>query len=84
MIKRTDAVENWIIWTPLANGNGIASSNNFSLFPNLSNAQDTTQIIDVLSNGFKQRDSGSLANANGGTYIFAAFASNPFRNSNAF
>jgi len=84
MIKRTDAIENWVIWTPLANGNGIASSNNFSLFPNLSNAQDTTQIIDVLSNGFKQRDSGTLANANGGTYIFAAFASNPFRNSNAF
>jgi len=79
MWKRSDAVENWGIWTPLANGNGIASSNNFMLFPNLSNAQDTTQIIDVLSNGFKQRDSGSLANANGGTYIYMAFAENPFQ-----
>jgi len=36
MIKRTDAIENWVIWTPLSSGNGIASSNNFSLFPNLS------------------------------------------------
>lgn len=81
MIKRTDAIENWVIWTPLAGGNGIASSNNFALFPNLSNAQDTTQIIDALSNGFKQRDSGTLANASGGTYIYMAFAENPFKNS---
>ncbi len=83
MWKRSNAVENWGIWTPLANGNGIASSNNFMLFPNLSNAQDTTQIFDTLANGFKNRDSGSLANANGGTYIYAAFAENPFKNANA-
>jgi len=78
--KRSDAAENWSIWTPQAQGNGISSSNNFYLLPNSSSAQDTTQYIDTLSNGFKIRDSGSFANANNGTYIYMAFAENPFKN----
>jgi len=81
--KRTNAVEQWTIWTPLADGNGIASSNNFYLLPNSSAAQDTTQIVDTLSNGFKHRDSGSLGNANGGNYIYMAFAESPFKYANA-
>ncbi len=34
---------------------------------------------DFTSNGFKIRNSSTLDNANGGTYIFAAFAENPFK-----
>jgi hypothetical protein len=36
--------------------------------------------IDILSNGFKCRSSGSSTNGNGNTYIYAAFAENPFKN----
>jgi len=34
--------------------------------------------IDFLSNGFKQRGIAAGQNASGGTYIYAAFAENPF------
>jgi hypothetical protein len=35
--------------------------------------------FDILSNGFKNRSSNSGANASGATYIYAAFAENPFK-----
>ena len=34
--------------------------------------------IDILSNGFKFRTSGGVYNASGVTYIYMAFAENPF------
>ena len=42
-----------------------------------------TSWIDVLSIGFKLRSSLDAWNANGGTYIFMAFAEAPFKFSNA-
>ena len=39
--------------------------------------------IDIISNGFKARASNANINASGGTYIFASFASNPFKTSRA-
>jgi hypothetical protein len=37
--------------------------------------------IDFISNGFKLRGTAAGLNANGGTYIFAAFAESPFKTS---
>jgi hypothetical protein len=37
--------------------------------------------LDILSNGFKWRDTGSDINASAATYIYAAFAEFPFKNS---
>jgi hypothetical protein len=55
-----------------------------ALYPNLSNAEDTGNAIDILSNGFKIRASGSAVNQNSSdTFIYAAFAENPFKYSNA-
>jgi hypothetical protein len=34
--------------------------------------------IDILSNGFKIRTSTAITNTSGGTYIYMAFAENPF------
>lgn len=48
------------------------------LYPNLANAEAPAAAFDVLSNGFKMRTTGSYVNASGGTYIYAAFAENPF------
>ena len=54
------------------------------LYANLSDAEATNTIIpDILSNGFKVRTSNATWNTNGGTWIGMAFASNPFKNSNA-
>ena len=59
-----------------------------SLRPNTSGAEDTNVGVgrvnlDILSNGFKLRQSSDIANGNGFTYIGMAWAENPFKNSNA-
>jgi len=51
------------------------------LSPNSSSAEDTNSLygVDVLSNGFKWRNSGEAFNYSGYTYIYAAFAEFPFK-----
>jgi hypothetical protein len=49
------------------------------LFPNLSDAEVTSAFGDMLSNGFKLRNSSAAWNSSGQTYIFAAFAESPFK-----
>jgi hypothetical protein len=39
--------------------------------------------LDILSNGFKLRGNWNSSNASGGTYIYMAFAENPFKYANA-
>ena len=50
---------------------------------NTSAAEGNFNIYDGLSNGFKIRDNGSVVNASGATYIYMAFAENPFKYANA-
>jgi hypothetical protein len=50
---------------------------------NTSAAEGNFNIYDGLSNGFKVRDNGSVVNASGATYIYMAFAENPFKYANA-
>jgi hypothetical protein len=52
-----------------------------SLQAQSSAAEITTQYIDILSNGFKFRT--AFMNDSGQTFIYAAFAENPFKNANA-
>ena len=40
-----------------------------------------TSAIDILSNGFKQRNTRAATNGSGATYIYMAFAEHPFKNS---
>jgi len=53
------------------------------LFPDTSDAENPTSYMDFLSNGFKLRIVSSFANASGSTFIYAAFAENPFRTARA-
>ena len=46
------------------------------LYPNLTNQESVSDHVDILSNGFKLRSNNN--NSSGVTYIFFAFASNPF------
>lgn len=79
MIKRTNAVANWYMYDTSRDTYNLTSK---ELYPNLSNAETTNTIgFDILSNGFKARSSDAAWNASGGTYIFMAFAENPFKNS---
>ncbi len=78
MVKRVDATQNWAIIDTERDTSNIA---NRRLFANLSSAEDQgiPNFIDVTANGFKCRDANVSYNASGGTYIFAAFAENPFK-----
>jgi hypothetical protein len=55
------------------------------LYPDTSGAENnaTAYPQDFLSNGFKIRHTGGSANLSGGSYIYMAFAENPFKYSNA-
>jgi hypothetical protein len=76
LFKRTDGATSWII---MDNKRNTYNPAGLSLFPNSSDAEyNYGDRIDILSNGFKNRNSGSDFNASGGSYIYMAFAENPF------
>ena len=58
---------------------GAYNANTPILYPDLG-AAESTAATDFLSNGFKPRTAQTLQNASGATYIYAAFAENPFKN----
>jgi hypothetical protein len=76
MFKRTDASSNWYVFDVARNTSNVMSS---FLLPNDPLAETSVVGIDFLSNGFKQRGTAADYNASGGTYIYMAFASNPFK-----
>lgn len=81
MIKRTDAAGyNWRIWDGVRNLNNVAD---LELYPNSSSQElsGSGSGVDLNSNGFKLRSTDAGANASGGTYIYAAFAEVPYKNS---
>ena len=80
LLKRTDSTSDWII------EDGTRSAYNPTaarLNANGADAEDTYFPVDFLSNGFKIRHAGADHNVSGGQYIGIAFASNPFKYSNA-
>ena len=76
MRKRTDSATDgsWIIYDT---SRITYNANNLVLFGEASSAEVTGAPIDILSNGFKLRDS-AAGNVSGGTYIYAAFAESAF------
>jgi len=79
MWKRSDAVSDWEIVDAVRPDRNVVTG---VLYANLSNAEVTSSgECDFTSNGFKIRDNSNRLNTNGGTYIYMAFAENPFKNS---
>ncbi len=76
MYKRTDTANNWIIYDTSRNPYNQAQ---LLLQADVSDAEQSSNYCDILSNGFKLRTSNAGTNASGGTYIYMAFASNPFK-----
>ena len=81
LLKRTDTTGNWYLWDTARNTYNALGN---ELYPNLSDAEVSATDIDVLSNGFKIRNSTAGFNANNGTYIGFAWAKNPFKYSLGF
>ena len=80
MMKDTDTGD-WLIYDTSRNLYNLSGS---YLQSNNSDAEGTeSNGIDILSNGFKQRNTFTNLNSSGNTYIYMAFAENPFKNSNA-
>jgi len=77
MIKLTSgAGEDWKIYDDKRLGYNAA---NKSLAANTNAADSNSNIsIDILSNGFKNRNTSGALNSSGATYIYMAFAENPF------
>jgi len=69
----------WGIYDTERDKSNICSAN---LAPNASDGEGSYSYLDILSNGFKPRAAGNL-NESGSTYIYAAFAENPFKKSRA-
>jgi hypothetical protein len=79
MLKSTTtAGSNWWIYDTSRSTYNAADS---LLFPNLNIAEYSGGVeLDILSNGFKFRNFANDGNKSGDTFIYAAFAENPFKN----
>ena len=80
LIKRTDSTGDWYIWDTSRNTYNVVGE---ELLADTSGAGNTATDLDILSNGFKIRTTTAAINASGGTYIYAAFAENPFNTARA-
>ena len=77
MAKRFDDSNSWPIRDSTRSSINVMQK---SLFADLNNAESDSSDynFDFLSNGFKQRNANGIDNADGGTYIYMAFAEHPF------
>jgi hypothetical protein len=80
MTKRTDSAGGWRIRD---NKRDVYNPAQIRLYADTTEADQTNDNdIDWLANGFKLKETGAGENADGGTYVYAAFAEAPFVNSN--
>ena len=76
IFKSTAGTESWSMVDNKRDTDNVVKN---QLFPNLTIAEETTNnVMDFCSNGFKMRNSDSRYNLSGYTYIYMAFAENPF------
>jgi hypothetical protein len=78
MVKRTDSGDNWLVFD---NKRNTTNPTNLSLIPNSSAAESVGNLgngFNFLSNGFQVVSTDTGVNANGGSYIFMAFAEEVF------
>jgi hypothetical protein len=76
IVKMTSSTGNWTILDSKRIGYNV---DNNPLFPNLTTAEGTTDLIDITSTGFKVRTTDATFNTNAGTYLYAAWAESPFQ-----
>ena len=72
MLKKTNDIANWMIHDDKRLGYNVDNNN---LKPNTADVEATADTLDILSNGFKLRTSGS--GENNGNFVYMAFAAEP-------
>jgi len=76
MCKRTDGAGN--SWDMHDSARDPFNPSGRTFYANSDGAELTGNNVDLLSNGFKQRDTSANRNGSSNTYIYMAFAENPF------
>ena len=76
MVKRSNGTDHWFI---IDNKRIGFNEKNYGLYANLTNVEYTGSVydLDILSNGFKARDTDAMFNDAGSSYIYMAFAAEP-------
>jgi hypothetical protein len=83
LVKCSSDAESWIIVDSARNPTNDGTQ--ARLFPDTTSADNTVAVFDFLSNGFKNTRGGAATpNVSGRTYIYMAFAQNPFANALAY
>ena len=80
LIKDATNAGNWVVHDTSMTPYNVST---IHLRPNSSSGDDTGtgEYIDILSNGFKIRGTGGNVNTSSDSYVYAAFAESPFKNS---
>jgi hypothetical protein len=82
MIKNIDASGSWGIWDTKRNTENVSRTVLYADQSVVENTTAGTNDIDILSNGFKVRGSAGFT-GDAVTYLYMAFAKQPFKYSNA-
>jgi hypothetical protein len=86
MIKGSSGLTNATSWVVYDTARNPANVTDLYLIANTTQGEGTDlySTVDILSNGFKNRSLGTYGiNQSGATYIYMAFAENPFKYANA-
>jgi hypothetical protein len=78
LVKKTGAVGSWWSFDNKRLGYNPAT---YRLYADDTTAENTTAVVDFVSNGFKFRNDDGDLNGDGVSYIYLAFAEQPFVNS---
>jgi hypothetical protein len=77
LYKNSSTTTDWVVFDTSRNTYNVTNS---YLLPDTSGAEGTLNALDIVSNGFKIRDSSTGTNGSGNTFIYMAFAENPLKN----
>jgi hypothetical protein len=83
IFKRTDTTSNWSLYDAAREPTNV---NDSVLYANTNDAEianNSTVELDFVSNGIKLRDAPNQFNVSGATYVYLAFAEQPFKYANA-
>tara|TARA_R100000781_G_scaffold100508_1_gene63982 strand:+ start:615 stop:3089 length:2475 start_codon:yes stop_codon:yes gene_type:complete len=81
MTKRTDSTGNWYINDTARSPGNPTDSFGDNLYADLANGESGNGM-EILSNGFKLKNTDASQNASSGEYIYMAFAEAPFKYAN--
>ena len=81
IVKKVNAAHNWVCVDNVRNPGNIAAVKFLNY--DTDGAEDTDPCIDLVSGGFKVRDTAARYNTDGSQYIFHAWASLPAKYNNA-